>query len=220
MKTRTCLQTSARFAIKTCVYFWAWLLYIFPSSKYHSLDSLHISTLPFSVSFDWCLFEWVTFLFLRRHSFFGVVHEGSSWHDTCPLSMIEIITDHRPHDDVSPWPLIITGQWSQWAWSPHVSAGHQRHWPLWATGEVSNSGPPHYTQTLRSDSQVLWPLSTLTELTAHHKLVPIHQARPRPLQTTGSLHTRRCSNGHKKPARADTGEFVSIIKVEAYVALI
>ena len=144
MKTRTCLQTAARFAIKTCVYFWAWLLYIFPSSKYHSLDSLHISTLPFSVSFDWCLFEWVTFLLLRRHSFFGVVHEGSSWHDTCPMSMIEIITDHRPHDDVSPW-------WSSLV-SGHSGPGH----PMC---QLVTRDTGHYELQVRS--------ATLAPLTIH-----------------------------------------------------
>lgn len=41
------MQTSARFAIKSCVYFCSWILYIFPPSNYHSL---HISTLPFNIT--------------------------------------------------------------------------------------------------------------------------------------------------------------------------
>lgn len=163
----------------------------------------HFTSQLFLSVFLWLMLVWVSHISTSQKT---LLLWSCTWRVilTWHMSMIEIITD--------PWrcfPLVvITGQWSQWAWSPHVSAGHQRHWPLWATGEVSNSDYSHYTQTSWSDSQVLWPLSTLTELTAHHKLVPIHQARPRPLQAaTGSLHTRRCSNGHKKPARADSPEF-------------
>ena len=115
-----------------------------------------------------------------------------------------------PH--VSPWSLVITGQWSH-----HVSAGHRLlitrdtsgHYELhqWSAAPA----PPHYTQTSWAAHDVLWPLL--------HPGLSLYscssQTGPKAPPSLGNWITwnwrRWCFNGHKKPASTDSGESVVCI---------